>query len=124
MEIEEQLEKAHEIEKLLWKTIESYLESDKDIILTSAVLIRIALSLYTVILPDDKDVEKIAIQGITAQKRSFGGISAYKVTMEGMDAALIIPNRTSHTPEIIEIIAHLNLRKKFTLKDGDEVNIS
>ena len=32
--------------------------------MTSAVLIRIALSLYTVILPDDKDVEKIAIQGI------------------------------------------------------------
>ena len=82
MEIEDQLEKAHEIEKLLWKTIESYLESDKDIILTSAVLIRIALSLYTVILPDDKDVEKIAIQGIKTipdlrkiMRRELTGIS-------------------------------------------------
>ena len=64
MEIEDQLDKAHEIEKLLCKIIQSYLETDKDIILTSAVLIRIALSLYTIILPDDEDVEKIAIQGM------------------------------------------------------------
>jgi hypothetical protein len=64
MEIEDQLKKAREVEQLLWKSIESYLETDKDIVMTSAVLIRIALSLYTVILPDDEDVEKIAIQGI------------------------------------------------------------
>ena len=82
MEIEDQLDKAHEIEKLLWKTIESYLETDKDIILTSAVLIRIALSLYTIILPDDEDVEKIAIQGMKTipdlrklMKRELTGIS-------------------------------------------------
>ena len=82
MEIEDQLEKAHEIEKLLWKTIESYLETDKDIILTSAVLIRIALSLYTIILPDDEDVEKIAIQGMKTipdlrklMRRELTGIS-------------------------------------------------
>ena len=82
MEIEDQLEKAREIEQLMWKTIEGYLESDKDIILTSAVLIRIALSLYTVILPDDEDVEKIAIQGIKTipdlrklMRRELNGIS-------------------------------------------------
>lgn len=82
MEIEDQLDKAHEIEKLLWKTIESYLETDKDIILTSAVLIRIALSLYTIILPDDEDVEKIAIQGMKTipdlrklMRRELTGIS-------------------------------------------------
>ena len=82
MEIEDQLDKAREIEQLMWKTIEGYLESDKDIILTSAVLIRIALSLYTVILPDDKDVEKIAIQGMKTipdlrklMRRELTGIS-------------------------------------------------
>ena len=64
MEIEDDLQRAREIEQLLWQTIETYLDSDRDIVMTSAVLIRIALSLYTVILPDDKDVEKIAIQGI------------------------------------------------------------
>ena len=64
MEIEDDLQRAREIEQLLWQTIETYLDSDRDIVMTSAVLIRIALSLYTIILPDDKDVEKIAIQGI------------------------------------------------------------
>ena len=82
MEIEDQLDKAREIEQLMWKTIESYLETDKDIILTSAVLIRIALSLYTIILPDDEDVEKIAIEGMKTipdlrklMKRELTGIS-------------------------------------------------
>ena len=82
MEIEDQLDKAREIEQLMWKTIESYLETDKDIILTSAVLIRIALSLYTIILPDDEDVEKIAIQGMKTipdlrkiMRRELTGIS-------------------------------------------------
>ncbi len=82
MEIEDQLKKAREVEQLLWKSIESYLETDKDIVMTSAVLIRIALSLYTVILPDDEDVEKIAIQGIKTipdlrklMKRELTGIS-------------------------------------------------
>ena len=82
MEIEDQLDKAREIEQLMWKTIESYLDTDKDIVMTSAVLIRIALSLYTVILPDDKDVEKIAIQGMKTipdlrklMRRELTGIS-------------------------------------------------
>ena len=82
MEIEDQLKKAREVEQLLWKSIESYLETDKDIVMTSAVLIRIALSLYTVILPDDEDVEKIAIQGMKTipdlrklMKRELTGIS-------------------------------------------------
>jgi|TARA_B110000977_G_scaffold42318_1_gene57144 hypothetical protein len=82
MEIEDQLKKAREVEQLLWKSIESYLETDKDIVMTSAVLIRIALSLYTVILPDDEDVEKIAIQGIKTipdlrklMRRELNGIS-------------------------------------------------
>jgi hypothetical protein len=82
MEIEDQLKKAREVEQLLWKSIESYLETDKDIVMTSAVLIRIALSLYTVILPDDKDVEKIAIQGMKTipdlrklMRRELTGIS-------------------------------------------------
>tara|TARA_A100001011_G_C14181503_1_gene787100 strand:+ start:122 stop:388 length:267 start_codon:yes stop_codon:yes gene_type:complete len=82
MEIEDDLQRAREIEQLLWQTIETYLDSDRDIVMTSAVLIRIALSLYTVILPDDKDVEKIAIQGIKTipdlrriMKRELTGIS-------------------------------------------------
>ena len=82
MEIEDQLKKAREVEQLLWKSIESYLETDKDIVMTSAVLIRIALSLYTVILPDDEDVEKIAIEGMKTipdlrklMKRELTGIS-------------------------------------------------
>ena len=48
------------IEEILWGHVESLTETHKDIVITSAVLIKVAISLYTTILEDDKDVEKIA----------------------------------------------------------------
>ena len=55
----EDLEKSAKIEKLLWEEVEKYISSYEDVVITSAVLIKIALSLYTVVLKDDKDVKKI-----------------------------------------------------------------
>ena len=56
---EEDLKKSVRIEQKLWKDVEGYIDSYDDVVITSAVLIKIALSLYTVVLKDDKDVKKI-----------------------------------------------------------------
>ena len=56
---EEDLKKSVRIEQKLWKDVEGYIDSYDDVVITSAVLIKIALSLYTVFLKDDKDVKKI-----------------------------------------------------------------
>ena len=63
-DMEEQLENASELEQILWKAIEKSIGSEVDIITSSAVLIRIALSLYTIILPKDEDVEKMSNAGL------------------------------------------------------------
>lgn len=55
----EDLKKSVRIEQKLWKDVEGYIDSYDDVVITSAVLIKIALSLYTVVLKDDKDVKKI-----------------------------------------------------------------
>jgi hypothetical protein len=41
----EDLEKSAKIEKLLWEEVEKYISSYEDVVITSAVLIKIALSL-------------------------------------------------------------------------------
>ena len=54
------LKRASIIEELIWGQVAPYSSNHKDVVMTSAILIKIALSLYTLILQDDKDVEKIA----------------------------------------------------------------
>lgn len=56
---DEDLKRSSIIENILWNELEAYTSNQKDVVITSAILIKIALSLYTVILKDDKDVEKI-----------------------------------------------------------------
>jgi riboflavin kinase len=63
------------------------------------------------------------VDGFTKDGRTFGGVLTYGAQINGQTAGLVIPLRTSHGPEIIEIVAPISLREKFGLKDGDEVKI-
>ena len=48
----------------------------------------------------------------------------FKAEIEKIASAVIIPQVKNYPENILEIIAHSNLRKKLKLKDGDEVSIS
>jgi len=64
----------------------------------------------------------IEITGFKTEERSFGKIKAFKVAVQGKQpASLIIPERTAHSKSEIEIIAPVNLRKKFSLKEGSKL---
>jgi len=67
---------------------------------------------------------KITINGFKTENRTFGDIVSYKVKVNGVPSAVVIPKRTSHDRDVIEIISGTNFRRKFHLKDGDEVEIS
>jgi len=69
------------------------------------------------------DVEPIIIPGFKKEGRTFGDVKAYRVRIDGIEGAIVIPFRTIHPPEITEIIAPVNLRKKLNLKDGDRIRI-
>ncbi len=67
----------------------------------------------------------VEISGFETEERSFGKIKAFKVLVEGKQpAAIIFPERTAHKKNEVEVIASLNLRKKFGLKEGSKVSIS
>ncbi len=65
------------------------------------------------------------IKSFSTSARSFGGIEAFPVRInKTVKGALIFPERTTHPPDIAEIIAPYYLRKKLSLKDGSKVEIS
>ncbi len=69
-------------------------------------------------------LQPIEIAGFKTDERSFGKILVFKVLVEGkQQAAIIFPERTAHARDEIEIIAPINLRKKFKLKEGSKVSV-
>ncbi|MBN2067632.1 MAG: DUF120 domain-containing protein [Candidatus Diapherotrites archaeon] len=61
------------------------------------------------------------IKGFETTERSFGQIKAFKISVEGKEkAAVIFPERSVHPETEIEVIAPINLRKKFRLKEGSK----
>jgi len=71
-----------------------------------------------------KKLEPLTIEGFTTKERSFGGLDCYKAKLQNLDVAIIKPHRTNHAENIIEIIAPFNLRKKLSIKDGEEITIT
>ena len=69
-------------------------------------------------------LKKIMINGFKTSNRTFGEIISYKVKVNGIKSAIVIPKRTSHNRDIIEIISETNFRKKLNLNDGDKVEVS
>lgn len=65
----------------------------------------------------------IEIPGFKSNDRTFGGIFSYRVEIKGEKGAIIIPLRTHHGPEFLEIIAPFCIREKFSLKDGDSLEV-
>ncbi len=64
----------------------------------------------------------ILIKGFVSEGRTFGDVKAFLCTINGKDAALIMPER-SHYSDVVEIIADKNLREELNLQDGSIVDI-
>lgn len=69
-------------------------------------------------------LKAIEISGFETEERSFGRILAFNVLVEGKQpGAIILPERTAHQKNEIEIISAVNLRKKFKLKEGGKATV-
>ncbi len=69
-----------------------------------------------------RSLPAICIKGFVSRGRTFGDVKAFLCTINGIEGALIMPER-SHYTNVIEIIAPENLRKKLNLKDGSTVDV-
>ena len=84
------------------------------------------------------NAECIYVEGFKTKERTFGGLKAFGVKVSAntnkktgnnkknskINAALIIPDRTHHHKNVVEVIADKNLRNVLKLKDNDELEIS
>lgn len=69
------------------------------------------------------ELEPIVITGFRDNERTYGDLYAYPCKLGSLDCAIIVPLRTHHGPEIIEIISPLNIKKELKKKDGDKVQV-
>ncbi|WP_143701321.1 DUF120 domain-containing protein [Vulcanisaeta thermophila] len=65
----------------------------------------------------------IYIQGFSNGSRTYGGVKCFRATINGLPGAVLVIERTHHSPNIIEVISQYKLRDALNLKDGDEVEI-
>ena len=85
------------------------------------------------VLLDPESVEKkatlmlrkpIILRGFVQNGKKFGEVLAFPARVGGLEGALIIPLKTHHPPEIIEVISPYELRKALGLKNGSEVEVA
>lgn len=70
------------------------------------------------------DQEEINIAGFSTKLRTFGQLKCFKVKVNNVDAAIVIPERARHSEDIIEIVAPVCLRDKLRLKESSKVTIT
>ncbi len=66
----------------------------------------------------------IKISGFAGENRTFGGGTCFKVMINGIAGAIIVPDRTHYPEDIIEIIAPVNLRENLGVSDGSVIRVS
>lgn len=68
-------------------------------------------------------LEGIEIKGFTQNNRTFGPVKCFKATIDGIEGAVVIPARTHHGVNALEVIAPEKIRDALKLKEGDVVSV-
>jgi riboflavin kinase len=77
----------------------------------------------TLIVPFVDGLDKVEVPAFKTAERSFGHLDCYMLNLKGHKVALVLPERTRHKPEIVELIAPIYLRKKLRLKDNSVLKL-
>jgi riboflavin kinase len=64
----------------------------------------------------------IRIEGFVEEGKSFGECKCYRIKLNGIEAAVVRPEKSRYPPELIEIVAPVKLRA-LGLEDGDPVEV-
>lgn len=70
-----------------------------------------------------RDLEGIDINGFVSGERTFGPVKCFMAKIDGIEGAVVMPIRTHHGLNTLEVIAPENIRKKLGLNDGDTVTV-
>ncbi len=67
--------------------------------------------------------QAIKIEGFAEEGKSFGECKCYRIKLNGIDAAVVRPERSRYPSELIEVIAPVQLRQALGLEEGDPVEV-
>jgi riboflavin kinase len=75
--------------------------------------------------PVPKEITYKTIKGFKEGNKIFGNIKYHKCTIKNKNliAHIIIPQKTEHNKNIIEIISPKHLRKVLNVMDGDNITV-
>jgi len=72
-----------------------------------------------------KDIACVSIEEFKSSERSFGAVSACPVRINNsVNGAIILPERTRHPPDIIELVAPVCIRESLGLSSGEMITLS
>jgi riboflavin kinase len=69
------------------------------------------------------DTSSIEIEGFSDEGRTFGACRCFPAKICGVKCAIVQPERSDYPPNLVEIIAPVQLRKTLNLKDGDILEV-
>ena len=66
----------------------------------------------------------MVLDGFRSRERALGGGRCYPAVVNGeVEGAVVVADRTSYDVSVLEVIAPVNLRERFGLRDGDSVRV-
>lgn len=65
----------------------------------------------------------IPIAEFQSEGRTFGGAKCFRAQANSHEVAVILPDRTHYPPDVLELLAPVNLRQALKVKDEDEVRV-
>ena len=73
--------------------------------------------------PFPAEQQAIRIESFQEEGRSFGECKCYRIRLNGIEAAVVRPERSRYPADLIEVIAPVQLRQALALKEGDSVDV-
>lgn len=67
---------------------------------------------------------KEVISPFKDSKRTYGEVDVYPVRLQGKDCAIIVPKRTSHPENIIEVVSKTNLKRSLGISISSRIRLS
>ena len=72
-----------------------------------------------------KHTPRLIVRGFSHEGRTFGDVICYRVKVnQKVEGAIVIAQRTHHGENVLEVIAPVNLRKVFRLRNNDPITLS
>jgi riboflavin kinase len=70
------------------------------------------------------NLQAIKIEGFRDEGRTFGECKCYRILVNGIEAAIVRPDRSNYPAHLVEVVAPVRLRDALHLADGDPVEVT